>query len=243
MICHEILKSIVFNMLKSLSITAILLFMASLVQAGSITGDVKFSGQVPAPKVSKTGKYSKVCGPVVQSNALLVENKRVKNDVVWVSGKGAKKLKAQPGEYHFDQKKCRYDPHVVVIVKDSTLEIHSSDPINHNIHTYSFENDPINVMFTQGQESSQEFEEPEVVKVSCDLHSWMEAWVVVTPNSYFAMTSREGSFEIKDVPPGKYTLNVWHEVLGEHSQNIKVAEDTVKINFDFSEITPQVSKN
>jgi len=230
-------------MLKSLSLIAILLFTVSLVQAGSIQGEVKFSGQVPPPKTYKTGKYSKVCGPIIQSDALLVENKRVKNVVVWLSGRGAKKLKAHSGEYHFDQKKCQYDPHVVVMAKDSTLEIHSSDPINHNIHTYSFENDPINIMFTQGQEAEQEFEEPEVVKVACDLHSWMEAWVVVTPNSYFALTSKEGAFEIKDVPPGKYTLNIWHEVFGEHTQKIKVAEETVKIDFDFSEIAPQVSKN
>jgi len=217
--------------------------MVSLAQAGSIKGEVKFSGQVPAPKVYKTGKYSKVCGPVIQSDALLVENKRVKNAVIWLSGKDAKKLKAEAREYPFDQKKCQYDPHVVVMAKDSTLEIHSSDPINHNIHTYSFENDPINVMFTPGQEYEQEFEESEVVKVACDLHSWMEAWVVVTPNSYFALTPSEGAFEIKDVPPGKYTLNVWHEVFGEHSQKIKVADDVVQINFDFSEIAPQVSKN
>lgn len=230
-------------MLKSLSFIAILLFMVSGTHAGSITGEIKFSGQVPAPKIFETGKYRKVCGPSIQSDALLVDNKRVKNAVVWLSEKGAKKLKAQSGEYHFDQKKCQYVPHVVVMAKDSTLEIHSSDPINHNIHTYSFENDPMNVMLTPGQEYSQEFEEPEVVKVSCDLHSWMEAWVVVTPNSYSALTSREGTFEIKDVPPGKYILNVWHEVFGEHRQKIKVGEDAININFDFSEISPQVSKN
>ena len=230
-------------MLKTLSAIALLFLSASLTHAGSITGEIVFSGQVPAPKIIKTGKYSKVCGPTIQSNALLVDNKRVKNAVVWLSGRGAKKLKSQPGEFNFDQKKCQYTPHVVVMAKDSTLEIHSSDPINHNIHTYSFENDPMNLMFMPGQEHSQEFEETEVVKVSCDLHSWMEAWVVVTPNSYSALTPKQGTFEIKDVPPGKYTLNIWHEVFGEHSQKIKVKEDAIHINFDFSEISPQVSKN
>jgi len=230
-------------MLKSLSLIAILLFTVSGTHAGSIKGEIKFSGQVPAPKTIETGKYRKVCGPSIQSDALLVDNKRVANAVIWLSGKGAKKLKAQSGEYHFDQKKCQYAPHVVVMAKDSTLEIHSSDPINHNIHTYSFENDPMNVMLTPGQEYSQEFEEPEVVKIACDLHSWMEAWVVVTPNSYSALTTKDGTFEIKDVPPGKYTLNVWHEVFGEHRQKIKVKDDAININFDFSEISPQASKN
>lgn len=230
-------------MLKSLSLIAFLLVTVGGAQAGSIHGKIIFSGEVPAPKTISTGKYVKVCGPSIQSDALLVDNKRVKNAVIWLSGRGAKKLKAQPGEYPFDQKKCQYSPHIVVMTKESTLEIHSSDPINHNIHTYSFENDPINVMFTPGQDFSQEFEEPEVVKVSCDLHSWMEAWVVVTPNSYSALTAKDGVFEIKDVPPGKYILNVWHEVFGEHHQKIKVRDDIININFDFAEISPQVSKN
>ena len=225
-------------MLKSLSLTFILLFMVSLAQAGSIKGEVKFSGQVPAPKVYKTGKYSKVCGPVIQSDALLVENKRVKNAVIWLSGKGAKKLKAQPGEYHFDQKKCRYDPHVVVMVKDSTLEIHSSDPINHNIHTYSFENDPINIMFMPGMEHEQEFEEPEIVKVECDLHGWMQAYLRVDEHPFHTVSSSDGSFRIPNLPAGSYRLEAWHEYFGREEREIVVqAGETSTLTIVYKETT------
>jgi hypothetical protein len=124
----------------------------------------------------------------------------------------------------------------------SELKILTSDPINHNIHTYSFDNDPINIMFLPNQDYTQEMEEPEVIKVSCDLHGWMEAYIVVTPHSYFAMTQSDGTFEIKDVPPGKYTLKVWHESLGEESRKIKVGEGITKADFDFSELASQVSQ-
>ena len=85
-------------------------------------------------------------------------------------------------------------------------------------------------------------EEPEVVKVSCDLHSWMVAYIVVTPHSYFSMTESNGTFEIKNVPPGKYTLKIWHESLGEESRKIQVGEDTTQADFDFLELANQVSK-
>jgi hypothetical protein len=86
-------------------------------------------------------------------------------------------------------------------------------------------------------------EEPEVVKVSCDLHGWMEAYIVVTPHSYFAMTKKNGTFEIKDVPPGKYTLKMWHESLGEESRKIQVGEGVTREDFDFQELASQASQN
>ena len=85
-------------------------------------------------------------------------------------------------------------------------------------------------------------EEPEVIKVSCDLHSWMAAYIVVTPHSFFAMTQDNGVFEIKNVPPGKYTLKLWHESLGEESRKITVGEDETRADFNFSELANQVSQ-
>lgn len=117
--------------------------------------------------------------------------------------------------------------------RDSELEIRTQDPINHNIHTYSFENDPINIMFTPGQDHVQEFEEPEPIKVECDLHSWMKAWIVVTPNAHYGVSDNSGKFTIPDLPPGKYTLNFWHEVLGEMSQKIKVADKPMTVDVEF----------
>ena len=229
-------------MFKLIFATFSLLILTSPAHAGTIQGEVKYSGKVPDPVTHKTGKFAKVCGSEILEEPLILKNQKVKNAVIWLEGKQAKKLKNTAGAYTIDQKKCAYSPHVLAMPQGSELKILTSDPINHNIHTYSFDNDPINIMFLPNQDYTQEMEEPEVVKVSCDLHNWMVAYIVVTPHSYFAMTQNNGSFEIKNVPPGKYTLKLWHESLGEESRKIEVREGITKADFDFPELASQVSQ-
>jgi hypothetical protein len=218
----------------------IFLLVPGIAFSGSIKGKITYSAEVKLPKTFDTGKYKKACGQEVPNERMLVNDKGLRNVVVSVEGK---KLGGKPGEYRLDQKNCRYVPHVIAMMKDSKLNIHSSDPINHNLHSYSFDNDPVNVMFLPNQDDYElEFEEPEIVKVECDLHSWMTAWIIVTDNSFFDISGQKGTFKIPNLPPGKYTLNAWHEVLGSKSQTITVGEGDAEINFDFSDVTPQVSK-
>ena len=193
-----------------------------------------FSGKIEQLKPYKTGKYKKACGSDIPNESMLIDNKGVKNSVISLHGKT---LKKKSGEYKLNQKQCQYEPHVIAIPVNSELKIHTSDPINHNIHTYSFENDPINIMFLPGQDAySQEMEEVEIIKVECDLHNWMRAWIVVTPNAYSTVSDSDGSFEIPDVPPGKYELTAWHETLGSITKSITVGNDGLNINFDFLEV-------
>lgn len=237
-------KTYIFNMIKIFWVVIILLFSANVATAGSLQGRITYNSKVPPPKIIKTGKYAKACGPKITLNSLVVENKGVKDTALWISGKDAKKLKKSPGgkEYELNQDKCRYSPHIIVMSAESELKIHSSDPFNHNIHTYSFDNDPINIMFMPGFDYEQEFEEPEIVKVECDLHNWMQAWIVVTENSYFAISKKDGTYEIPDLPPGKYTLTAWHEVLGTMTQKIKVGKDGLKVDFEFPQISAALTQ-
>ncbi|MCL0044894.1 carboxypeptidase regulatory-like domain-containing protein [Nitrospinaceae bacterium] len=208
--------------------------------SGSLSGTAIFSGKIEQLKPYKTGKYKKACGTDIPNESMLINNKRVGNVVISLHGK---KLKKRGGKYKLDQKKCRYEPHVIAVPLDSELKIHTSDPINHNIHTYSFENDPINIMFLPGQDAySQEMDEAEIIKVECDLHDWMRAWIVVTPNAYSTVSGADGSFEIPDVPPGKYELTAWHETLGSLTKNITVGNDGLNVNFDFLEVPQQEAK-
>ena len=208
--------------------------------SGSLNGTAIFSGKIEQLKPYKTGQYKKACGTDIPNESMLIDNKGVGNVVISLHGK---KLKKRGGEYKLDQKKCRYEPHVIAVPLDSELKIHTSDPINHNIHTYSFENDPINIMFLPGQDAySQEMEEAEIIKVECDLHDWMRAWIVVTPNAYSTVSGTDGSFEIPDVPPGKYELTAWHETLGSLTKNITVGNDGLNVNFDFLEVPQQEAK-
>jgi hypothetical protein len=229
-------ESYLFMQIILFLIIAVLL-MPGTAFSGAIQGVAIFSGKTEQLKPYKTGKYKKVCGSGIPNESILIDNKGVKNSVISLHGK---KLKKRGGEYKLDQKKCRYEPHVIAVPLDSELKIHTSDPINHNIHTYSFENDPINIMFLPGQDAySQEMEEAEVIKVECDLHDWMRAWVVVTPNAYSAVSGADGSFEIPDVPPGKYELTAWHETLGSLTKNITVGNDGLNVNFDFLEVSQE----
>lgn len=222
---------------RQILIILIFLLIPGLAFSGSIKGKVIYSAEVKLPKTLTTGKYKKACGPEVPNEKLLVNDHGLMNVVVSLEGK---KLGGKPGEYLLDQKNCRYEPHVIAMMKDSELKIRSSDPINHNLHSYSFDNDPVNIMFLPNKDDyTQEFEEPEIVKVECDLHGWMNAWIVVTDNSYFDISNKTGTFEIKNVPPGKYTLNAWHEILGNKSQKVKVGEGVTEVSFDFSDVSPQ----
>ena len=208
--------------------------------SGSLNGTAIFSGKIEQLKPYKTGKYKKACGTDIPNESMLINDKGVGNVVISLHGK---KLKKRGGEYKLDQKKCRYEPHVIAVPLDSELKIHTSDPINHNIHTYSFENDPINIMFLPGQDAySQEMEEAEIIKVECDLHDWMRAWIVVTPNAYSAVSGADGSFEIPNVPPGNYELTAWHETLGSLTKNITVRNDGLNVNFDFLKVPQQEAK-
>lgn len=199
-----------------------------------------FSGKIEQLKPYKTGKYKKACGSDIPNESMLIDNKGVRNSVISLHGKT---LKKKSGEYKLNQKQCQYEPHVIAIPVNSKLKIHTSDPINHNIHTYSFENDPINIMFLPGQDAySQEMEEAEIIKVECDLHNWMRAWIVVTPNAYSTVSDSDGSFEIPDVPPGKYELTAWHETLGSITKSITVGNDGLNINFDFLEVPQEEAK-
>ncbi len=205
----------------------------------TIKGMVIYNGTITAPSPSKTGKYQSVCGSEIQNESIIVSKNGLENTVITLTGI---KTKGKPASSALDQKKCRYEPHVLVIHKDSELKIHTSDPINHNIHTYAFDNDPINLMFTPGQENTYHFDTPEVIKIECDLHSWMTSWVVVTDNTYFATSKDGGTFEIADIPPGTYSINAWHEVFGNKTATVTVGDGASEINFDFSKALPQTQQ-
>ena len=208
--------------------------------SGSIKGSVLFLGKNIQLEPHKTGKYKKACGLTILNESMLINKGKIKNVVVSLHGNN---LKRKTGEHKLDQKKCRYEPHVIAMPVDSELKIHTSDPVNHNIHTYSFENDPMNIMFIPNQEEySQEMEEAEIIKVECDLHSWMTAWVVVTPNGYSDVSSSDGTFLISNIPPGKYELTAWHETLGSQTKSVIVKDKELNINFEFAEVLVEEAK-
>ena len=123
-----------------------------------------------------------------------------------------------------DQSRCRYVPHALGIQVNQTLRIRSSDPTMHNVHFNPDINPAKNFAMAQaGQESTTSFAVPEFIRMKCDVHPWMKAWVGVFDHPYFSVTADEGEFEIKNVPPGTYKLVAWHELFGRQEQTVTVA--------------------
>jgi len=211
--------------------------------AGSISGTVRFSGMVPAPdllRMSADPACVAAAGPSAASDAVLVDDSGgLQNAFVWV------KAGLDP-KYGFpvpdtavvlDQSGCRYVPRVIGIRAGQVLEILNSDDTLHNVHAMPNQN----VEFNEGQpvrgmRLTRTFTIPEVmVRFTCNVHNWMTAHVGVVDHPFFDVTSADGSFEIAGVPPGTYTVEVWHERLGRLTQQVTVApREQAAASFTFS---------
>jgi plastocyanin len=129
-----------------------------------------------------------------------------------------------------DQNGCRYHPHVLGVMVGQNLEILNSDPVLHNIKAKAVKNRPFNVSQpSAGMKTMRTFAAPEVmVALECNVHGWMNAFLGVLPHPFFAVTGTDGSFEIKGLPPGTYTIEAWHEKYGTQSATVTVAGATPK---------------
>jgi plastocyanin len=193
---------------------------------GRITGRVLFSGAPRTPRPIQVTKDHAVCGARVHSDESLVVGKDggVKNAVVSIGPipQGG----AWPGSSTptLDQHGCWFEPHVLLVPAGASIDVVNSDGILHNIHTYPKHNPPTN----QAQPKFKKvlniaFKEPDTVQVKCDVHSWMNAWIIVAPHPYYTVTDENGAFTLSGVPPGSYTLTVWHESLGTREQPVTAA--------------------
>ncbi len=140
-----------------------------------------------------------------------------------------------PAAETMDQKKMQFIPHVLPVVAGSTVKFVNSDPTPHNV--FSPDHEKYNLgTFPQGQSKEYTFSKcttfPCVYTQLCRIHPEMEGFVVVLQNKYFAVSDREGKFEIKDVPPGSYTVGVWHPKLkGQSKPVVVVAGKPAEVDF------------
>jgi len=135
-----------------------------------------------------------------------------------------------------DQKSCRYHPHVFGMMVNQPLEIVNSDPTLHNIHAMPKGNSEFNNgQPIQGMKMSHTFDKQEVmVPFKCDVHGWMNAYVGVMSNPYFAVTEKDGKFDLPNLPPGTYTIEAWHEKLGTQTASVTIGpKENKEITFTF----------
>jgi plastocyanin len=197
---------------------------------------VKFAGAAPKPGRIDVTKDTAVCGahPIVHEEMLVGADGGLENVVVSIQGAPAG---GGPGKYTTElrQTGCVYHPHVSVVAAGQPLAVFNDDGILHNIHTFS----TLNPVFNKAQPKFQKrievkFDKPETIKVICDAHPWMSAWVVVTDHPYVAVSDAGGAFRIDGLPAGTYTARLWHEKLGERSQPVEVhAGQTSDLSVEF----------
>jgi len=203
---------------------------------GEIVGKVKYAGNAPTPAPIQITKDQAVCGksPQVEGSFLVGSDKGVKNVVVSVSDpKDGKKMAAPAKNPVIDQNGCKFVPRVQIVPAGQTVDIVNDDGILHNIHTWPQVNTPFNKAQPKFKKvMTEKFDKPDVVKITCDVHSWMQGWVIVAGHPYYALSDESGSFKIVDVPAGAYTLEYWHEKLGKQTKQVTVPA-TGSVNADF----------
>ena len=205
--------------------------------AGSIRGTVLYTGPAPAPRKVDVTIDQYVCGTDKDPGDLIVSAKKgVRNAVVWIDNPPPDRAKPVPGPaVSIDQQGCVFVPRVVVVQAGGTVDFLNSDRLLHNIHATPKQNVSFNRTQPKGRTIPVTFAKPEIVRVACDLHSWMTAWVVVAAHPFYAMTDADGQFAFDDLPPGVYHLSIWQERLGTTRADVVVdASKPARVNVEMA---------
>jgi hypothetical protein len=218
---------------------------------GSIAGSIAYNGTPPAPKKIDTSA-DPVCGqrnPNLSTEDTVVNNGKLANAYVYIKD-GAAADGTKIGDYAWtppstaavlDQNGCHYRPHVLGVMTNQKISITNSDPTQHNIHPTPKNNPEWNQTQPNGAPPIEKsFARAEIlVPVKCNQHPWMKAYIGVSKHPFFAVSGEDGSFTIKGVPPGTYTVAAWHEggATGtEKTMKVTVAANTAaKADFAFGE--------
>jgi len=191
---------------------------------GTIEGKVVYNGAVPTRKIIPN-KDVEVCGGIREEPLVEVgPDKGVKNAAVYLVEVAKGKAWPAAGKPpELDNIKCRFVPEVQVIAA-GPLDVVNKDPVLHNTHGYYGNRTAFNMALpNEGQRIPTELTRAGTVRVDCDAHGWMEGWIYVVDNPYYAVTGDDGKFSITDVPPGTYNLVAMQSYTGAVQQSVTVA--------------------
>jgi len=216
-------------MMKALLGLILLVPAAACDEGFQVAGTVTLAGPVPAPKPNKAMNGDPACcalhaAPPARDNLVVGPKGGVRWAFVYVkAGLEGKTFLPPADPVQIEQVGCRFEPHVVGIVAGQAVSFKNNDPMLHNIHGLGFENNPFNFGQLQHGVRNVTFPNQEVMfKIVCDVHPWMSAHIGVVDHPYFAVTDAQGAFVLPKLPPGKYTLGVWHEELKGNDQEIEI---------------------
>ena len=142
-----------------------------------------------------------------------------------VSGLGERVFAAPATAAAMDQAGCVFSPHLLAVQTDQVIEFRNSDPVVHNVHAQSALNRTFNVSLSKsGTLTRRYFSKPDVVRIRCDIHAWMSAYVAVGANPFQAVTGEDGAFALNGLPAGTYEIEGWHETLGAARRTVTLRE-------------------
>ena len=212
---------------------------AAVANAGTINGTINFAGMAPANQpidmsAEPTCAAAHPAGPTTQT--VVASNGKLANVFVYLK-EGLTGTHAAPSSnIEVDQHGCVYVPHVMGVMAGQGIVFKNSDGLAHNVNAQPQNNRPFNISQPTSMTSApQRFSTPEImIPIQCDVHGWMQAYVGVVSNPYFATSSADGNFTIGNVPPGTYTLEAWHEHYGVKTAQVTVDPDgTATVTFDY----------
>jgi len=203
---------------------------------GTISGTITYKGPIPEPYVIWPTKDVDIFGKTIPDDRFLISKEgKIKNVVI--SLEGVKEGKRWPKiNASLVNQGGRFVPHVQVVQTSAQLEIINRDPVLHNTHGFQGGRTVFNPgLPTQNQVVKKSLKRAGIIQVMCDVHDWMNGWIVVQDHPYFAVTGDDGNFTITDVPPGSYKISAWHEKLGKLEARVEVAaKGKARIDFAFS---------
>lgn len=218
--------------------SGLLVFANPPAGSGSIAGKITYTGTPPKMKpidMSKEPSCAKQhTTPVTTENVVTGPGNALAWVVVYISA-GDQESSAPSQAVRYDQKGCRYIPHVLAMVGAQELQIYNDDQTSHNIHPLA----KVNPEWNKSQPSGSppidtKWEKSEFIPVKCNIHPWMHGYFVVLKTPHYAVSGEDGSFAIKGVPAGKYTVTAWQEQYGSQNQEVTIsASESKTVNFTF----------
>ena len=213
-----------------------------MTNGATVTGKVAFAGAKPAMKtldMSATAFCTRAHAnaPVKSEEVVVNDNGTLRNTFVWIkSGLPDKQWAIPTNAVLLDQHGCMYQPHVIGVMTGQNIDVKTSDDTNHNIHPMPTVNQEWNESQAPGTpDKMKTFARQEVmIPVKCNIHPWMRAYIGVVSHPFFAVTGDDGTFTIKGLPPGTYTIESWHEKYGTQDQQVTVgAKDSKTVDFSY----------
>jgi len=203
---------------------------------GTLKGRFVYDGQAPAPKPIDTSKEPQCAAHHVVDESLIVgENGGLANAVVYLYTSRRQKPPAVHPDYEKTAKDkvelnnhgCRFEPHVLPLRTSQTLEIKNSDQFGHNTNYTGFGNPQFNTLIAAGTSAEKKLSNAQSApgKVTCNIHPWMNGYVVVRDDPYIAVSAKDGTFEIKNLPVGEHEFQFWHEKSG-NLKDVKIGDST-----------------